>query len=134
MGLDYGAQRVGVALSDGLGLMAHPQPYIPNTPSLWSALSGVMATHGVVGIVVGLPLALSGGDTQQTGVVRAFIEALTERVAVPVMTCDERFSTVAATQQLGHINGKKRRLMVDSQSAAFVLQGFLDARALKIKD
>jgi len=134
MGLDYGAQRVGVALSDGLGLMAHPYPFIPNTPSFWSVLDHFMTEHEVVGIVVGLPLALSGGETVQTGVVRDFIQELTDRVMLPVLTRDERFSTVAATQQLRHVNGKKRRQMVDSQSAAFVLQGFLDAQSTQVKD
>lgn len=134
LGLDYGEQRVGVALSDGLGLMAHPHPYIPNTPALWSNLAQLIAVHGVTGIVVGLPLALSGGDTIQTGVVRGFIHELNQRVGVPVLACDERFSTVAAGHQLAHIKGKKRRQMVDSQSAAFVLQGFLDAQSKQVKE
>ncbi len=129
LALDYGEKRVGVAISDALGLMAHPLPFIPHTPSLLSDINQLIIQYEVVGLLVGVPITLSGSDSQQTQRVRVFINHLQQELNIPVQGIDERLSTVAATKGLSHLNGKQRRQKVDSESAAFVLQGFLDAQS-----
>lgn len=129
LALDYGEKRVGVAVSDALGLMAHPLPFIPNSPSLVSGIQHLIDHYGAVGVLVGVPITLSGSDSQQTQLVRTFIDHLGHSLSIPVRGLDERLSTVAATKGLAHLNGKQRRQKVDSESAAFVLQGFLDSQS-----
>ncbi|MDP8922574.1 MAG: Holliday junction resolvase RuvX [Chloroflexota bacterium] len=135
MGLDPGERRIGVALSDELGLLASPL-CILNRRS-WVAdvasLADLVRTHDVVEVVVGHPKTLRGEIGPQARRAERFAEALRRAVNVPVRLWDERYSTTEASELLAR-SGKRaagRRgapLRVDAAAAAVILQGFLDAR------
>ena len=128
MALDAGARRTGVAVSDELGLYAHPRSAITGGQrALLDALPAIVASEGVSEVIVGLPLTLAGGDSAQTRATRALVERLRERLAVPVSTWDERLTTVEAARQVPP--GRHRDGALDSAAAALILQAVLDARA-----
>ena len=135
MGLDPGERRVGVALSDELGLLASPLCILERRS--WAtdiaALAQLVRTHDVAEIVVGHPKTLRGEIGPQARRAERFARELGRVVDVPVRLWDERYSTVEATELLSHARkrpaGRGRApVRVDSVAAAVILQGFLDAR------
>ena len=129
MALDPGGRRTGVAVSDELGLYAHPRPAIRGGGrALLEAMPALVEREGVDEVVVGLPLTLAGGDSAQTRAVRALAERLRERLPVPVRLRDERLTTVEAARRLPA--AARRDGTLDSAAAAVLLQAELDARAL----
>jgi putative Holliday junction resolvase len=120
LALDYGSARCGCALSDPTGTLATPLPAVarPGSRRGMAALTGLVREHGVERVVVGLPLRLSGGDSDQTREVRAFAERFAAAVDVPVELEDERFTTGLAQQAGG-------RADEDSRAAAVLLEGWL---------
>lgn len=130
--IDYGERRVGIAVSDPLGLTAQAQPYIQNSKQLLVSLKELVNEFHVATIVVGLPLNRHGQDTQKTTEVRAFAESLKVEVDVPVVFQDERYSTKAVEKHLiaADVSRKKRKEVVDSLAAAFILEGYLGKQNL----
>ena len=135
MGLDPGERRVGVALSDELGLLATPLCILERRS--WAtdiaALAQLVRTHDVAEIVVGYPKTLRGEIGPQARRAERFASELGRVVDVPVRLWDERYSTAEATELLSHARkrpaGRGRApVRVDSVAAAVILQGFLDAR------
>jgi putative Holliday junction resolvase len=126
LALDYGSARCGVALSDPTGVVVRPLPVVerPGTRRGFGAVLGLVREHGVRTVVVGLPLSLSGADSDQTRETRAFAERLQERVGkrVAVLLHDERFTTRMAERFGGE--GDE-----DSRAAAHLLEGWLQAQA-----
>jgi putative Holliday junction resolvase len=122
LALDYGSARCGVALSDPTGTLATPLPVVerPGTRRGFNAVLGLIRRHGVKTVVVGLPLGLSGDDTDQTRETRAFAADLQERVGkrVAVVLHDERFTTRMA-ERFGGAGDE------DSRAAAHLLEGWL---------
>ena len=128
MALDLGSRRTGVAVSDELGLYAHPRPAVRGgTRAVLSAIPALVAAENVGEVIVGLPLTLAGEDSAQTTVTRAFVERLREHLEVPVTTWDERLSTVEAARYVP--SGRKRDGALDSAAAALLLQAVIDSRA-----
>ena len=132
LGIDVGAVRVGLALSDPDGLLATPLVTVPRDPEHGSDLTtiaGLVAEHGVVGIVVGLPRTLAGREGPAAEAARAFAAALASRVPVPLTFSDERLTTVVATRQMRESGrkGRRQRAVVDQVAAVGILQGWLDA-------
>lgn len=128
LALDPGERRVGVAVSDELGLFAHPRPALGLAgEALLSAIANLAEEEGVAEVIVGLPLTLAGGESEQTGRARAFAERLRGRLAIPVREWDERLSSIQAAR---HVRGgaARRSGTLDSAAAALVLQAVLDAR------
>ena len=129
MALDVGARRTGVAVSDELGLYAHARPALRGgTRALLDALPPLVAGEEVGEVIVGLPLALSGGDSAQTAAARAFAERLRERLDVPVTVWDERLTTAEAARYVPPKRQRQRDGALDSAAAAVLLQAVLDAR------
>ena len=122
LALDYGSARCGVALSDPTGTLATPLPVVerPGTRRGFNAVLGLIRRHGVKTVVVGLPLGLSGDDTDQTRETRAFAADLQERDGkrVAVVLHDERFTTRMA-ERFGGAGDE------DSRAAAHLLEGWL---------
>jgi len=118
-----------VAVSDELGLYAHARPALVTRTreELVNAVVRLIEAEGVEGVVVGLPLALSGADSQQTAAVRELVRLLRARLRIPVTEWDERFSSVEAARE---VKGASRRRSgeLDSAAAAVVLQSVLDSR------
>lgn len=129
MALDPGSRRTGVAVSDELGLYAHPRPALRGgARALLEAVPALVEREGVGEVIVGLPLTLAGGDSDQTRAVRALADRLRERLAVPVRTRDERLTTAQAARHAPDARAR-RDGSLDSAAAAILLQAELDARA-----
>ena len=125
LALDYGSARCGCALSDPTGQLATPIDPVerPGTRRGLQRLRALVAERGVERIVVGLPLSLSGEDSDQTREARAFARRLEEVIqGVPVEVFDERFTTRLAQRAGG--SGSE-----DSRAAAHLLEGWLARRA-----
>lgn len=128
LALDPGERRIGVALSDELGLFAHPRPAIfPARESPADAVVRLVADEHVDEVVVGLPLSLSCAESAQTREARAFAARLRAVLSVPVTEWDERLSSVEAARS-GAGRGRRASGELDSAAAAVVLQAVLDAR------
>ena len=130
MGLDLGSRTIGVAISDELGVTAQGVKTIrrkSKEEDLKEILS-LIAQLAVEQIVVGLPKNMDGTLGEQAEKVLRWVELLQSRVTVPVMTWDERLTTVGATRVLleGDLSRKKRREVIDKLAAVLILQGFLD--------
>lgn len=132
MALDVGEKRIGVALSDPLGLTAQGLTVVHRrSPAAdVAALAELVRAHEVTLIVVGLPRRMSGAIGAQAENALAFAALLRESLAVPVETWDERLTTRAAERMLvaGDLSRARRRQVVDKVAAALILQGYLDAR------
>jgi len=133
LGIDVGAVRVGVALSDPDGLLATPLATVARDVAHGTdldAIAGFVAEHEVVGVVVGLPRTLAGREGPAAEAARAFAEALAGRLEVPIEFSDERLTTVVATRQMRESGrkGRRQRAVVDQVAAVAILQGWLDAR------
>jgi putative holliday junction resolvase len=134
MGLDVGSKTIGVAISDELGIAANPVATVSRRGTAADAthIAELAADREVGDVVVGWPLELSGAVGPRARRVQVFIDAL--RAALPeqvgLHTWDERFSTVAVERVLleADLSRRKRRTVVDRQAAAYILQGWLDAR------
>ena len=132
LGLDVGDKRIGVAVSDPTGLLTTPIPAI-NRRNIEKDLQSILSLTGeyqVAAIVVGIPISLNGKSSQQTKVVREFCRSLEVVSSVPIYLEDERFSTKEAERLLkeaGHSPSREKGL-VDSASAAVILQAYLDSQ------
>ena len=139
LGVDLGARRIGLALSDPSGILASPAGIIvrgPDPATDHAALARRVSEAAVDVVVVGLPLSLSGATGPAARAVLAEVDALKALLDVPVQTQDERFSTVVATRSLRQAAGgravkasRRRTGSVDEAAAAVLLQAWLDARA-----
>ena len=129
LALDPGEARIGVAVSDELGLYAHPRPAIAAKPpaAAMRAIQKVVEAEAVTEIIVGLPLTLGGERGHQADSLREFVSTLRSQLTVPVREVDERFSSAQAAKQSPGLAGRRDGTL-DSASAAVVLQGVLDKR------
>ncbi len=121
LALDYGAARTGVAVSDVTGTLARPLCVVERAGSD-AGLDHVVelvVEHGAEIVVVGLPLTLRGERGSQARETELFVEALRDRLDVPVEMEDERFTTTLAQQSGG-------RAPEDAVAAAHLLQGWLE--------
>jgi putative Holliday junction resolvase len=138
LGLDVGNRRIGVAVSDELGLTAQPVLTLERkcaAPGIsrddLRSLARLARRFGVVGIVVGNPVHLSGDASPQAAKTQAFAAALGELTGLPIHLWDERLTTREAHQILyeaGHARQQHRRI-VDQVAATLILQEFLEQGA-----
>jgi putative holliday junction resolvase len=130
LGLDVGERRIGVAMSDPTGLIASPVDHIFNDEIDQSirAVAGLVEKFQVEQVVVGMPYSLTGQAGPAAMSVQRFVEELRTVIKVPVLTWDERLSTVAAQRSMSASGVKKKRQrdLRDSVAAALILQGYLD--------
>ncbi len=138
LGIDYGARRIGLALSDATATLASPWRLLQRPPSEAATLRlmleeiGVLAADddGLEAVVVGWPRRLDGSPTHQTAVVETFARALEAAVALPVVLQDERLSSREAESRLAtrEPDWRKRKAKLDAAAAAIILQDYLDGR------
>jgi putative Holliday junction resolvase len=130
LGLDIGTKRIGIAVSDALGITAQavetltcksPEKDVDRIAELVSEL-------GVERIVVGIPYNMDGSEGPQAAKVREVVKQITGKVDLPVSEWDERLSTVAAERVLlqADMSRAKRRKVIDKVAAVIILQGYLD--------
>ena len=139
LGVDVGAVRVGVAVSDPDGVLAtplvtlrrDPHPAGKTMPDDIAELVRLVGLHESVEVVVGLPVTLAGTEGLAAAHARAYAEQLARAIApVPVRLVDERMSTAVATRRLSErgVRGGRRRAVIDQAAAVEILQGWLDLR------
>lgn len=139
LGIDLGEARVGVAISDGLGLLAHPRETIAvdrgRPEATLKRVAEIAAREDIGTVVVGLPRNMNGTDGPASAKARAFAEALRAKLPAgcEVRLLDERMTTVAAQKAL-HSSGrntKQSRAVIDQVAAQMILQTFLDGESLR---
>ena len=133
LGVDLGEVRIGLALSDVLGISAHPLESLscvgPHKDVL--SLARIVQEHGVKQVVVGFPLLMSGEEGQAAASSRRFAERLRKRApGVGVELWDERLTTVQAERTMiaANVSRRRRKQVVDGLAAVLILQNFLDSR------
>lgn len=131
MALDLGARRIGVAVSDDAGIMAHPLTALETDKRgafPLDALRALLEERGVGGIVVGFPRRLDGTVGPEAQAAEALAQELRGALGIRVELWDERLTTVEAERLLieAGVRRKKRRGATDRIAAALILQGFLD--------
>jgi putative holliday junction resolvase len=132
LGLDIGDRRIGVAISDPLGITAAGIECIErkNMQTDLYAVKNTAERHGAVEIVVGLPQNMDGSIGEQAEKVKSFARKLARVSGLPVVYEDERLTTISAirTLTLQGVKTGHRKDLVDMQSAAIILQKFLDRK------
>src|SRR3970282_2026356 len=130
--VDLGAVRVGLAVADELGLLAHPRPHLDgrDQTALLARLSAVVAEEGVDVFVVGLPRTLRGREGTPARRAREFAERLRARTGVRVELVDEWLTTREARARLRQqgLSDRAQRSRIDSAAAAVLLQSWLDGQ------
>jgi putative Holliday junction resolvase len=129
--IDLGSTRIGLAVSDELGLLAHPRPFLPASTvgQLVERLLVLCTTDCVEAFVIGLPKTLDGREGPLARRARVLATQLKQRSGCRVILVDERLSTHQAHSQLMNsgYDARERKSKVDSVAAAILLQTFLDA-------
>ena len=131
LALDHGTRRIGVAVSDRLGLTAHPQPPLEVAgEDIMDRIRNLVAELNVDKIVVGLPVGLDGREGKAAASARTFAAEVERATGLPTELYDERFTTVVAERALidaGQRRRRRRRLR-DGVAAAVFLQDYLERR------
>ncbi|HKR30882.1 MAG TPA: Holliday junction resolvase RuvX [Terriglobales bacterium] len=135
LGLDVGARRIGIAVSDPLGLTAQGLPTLQRRNRRYdqSELRRVVREYEVSEIVIGNPLRMTGQSGAQAEKMAAFASQIKQELSLPVHLWDERLSTAEAHRLLDEtgIRDARRKEVIDKMAAVLILQSFLDARAAK---
>ncbi len=141
MGIDLGEARVGIAVADSLGMLAHPRETIRRAAEKGGAadkpvlarITEIVRKDNVRLIVLGLPRNMDGTEGPAAAKARAFADGLRTATGCEVRLIDERLTTVAAQKAL-HASGrnvKQGRAVIDQIAAQMILQTFLDGEALR---
>jgi putative Holliday junction resolvase len=128
--IDVGGKRIGVAISDEMGVIASPVAMVPRGPQSGRDIRAHVDRLGAIRLIVGLPVGMSGREGPQAREVRDFVDSIAEVVGLPIEYWDERLSTSIAEKSLiaGGTRRDKRKQQVDAVAAAVILQGYLDSR------
>ncbi|HVI07963.1 MAG TPA: Holliday junction resolvase RuvX [Candidatus Binatia bacterium] len=132
LGLDVGSRRIGIAVSDPLGITAQGLETLQrkNKRQDMATLEKVIRDYEVREIVVGLPLRMSGEEGTQSEKMQAFAEELRRRFQLPVHLWDERLTSAEANRLLREtdLSIDKRAKAVDRMAAVLILQGWMESR------
>jgi putative Holliday junction resolvase len=138
LGLDVGARRVGIAISDPLGLTAQGLDTLQRRNRRYDLgeLRKLLKEYAVREIVVGNPLRMSGQSGTQAQKMEVFAGQLKQSFSLPVHLWDERLSTAEAHRLLDEtgIRDSRRKEVIDKMAAVLILQSFLDARAARAQN
>lgn len=138
IGIDYGEKRIGIAISDPLGITAQGLPTVERTniQEDMQKILNIIREKEVGEIVVGLPKHMNNSLGEKAQEVLAFVDLLKKHSNLPVSVIDERLSTVRAQRAMleGNLSRKKRKDRVDMIAAQLILQDYLDRIKIKIKE
>jgi putative Holliday junction resolvase len=131
LALDFGRARIGAAISDELQLLAHPVETIPANEQAASRVAEIVRERKVDHVIAGIPRQMNGQIGAAATEVLQFVEKLRAILPCPVVTWDERLTTVAAHRALRDAGKKTRdtRSYIDQVAAQMILQSYLDRRA-----
>jgi putative Holliday junction resolvase len=133
LGLDVGSRRIGLAVSDLLGITAQGLETLQRTNKRgdFEQLEQVIRKYEVKEIVVGLPLRMSGAEGTQSEKMRVFAEELRKKFGLPVHLWDERLTSAEANRFLREteLSIEKRGKSVDRMAAILILQGWMDSQS-----
>ena len=132
LAIDHGTKRMGIAISDELGMIAQPLEFIPAEPlaDFLARLKEILGEKQVELILVGMPRNMNGSYGPAALKVQEFVAMLKDAVTIPIQTLDERLTSVQAHRFLSEaeVSGRQRKGKVDKSAAAILLQGYLDGR------
>lgn len=141
IGLDYGTKTVGVAISDALGITAQPVETITRKEEnklrqTLARIEQIIVEQEVTEIVVGLPKMMDNSEGERAKACKEFAENLERRTGLKVTMWDERLTTVSAEKSLieSGVRREDRKAVIDQIAAVFILQGYLDYKAMKKED
>jgi putative holliday junction resolvase len=130
LAIDHGSKRMGIAISDELGMIAQPLEFIPAEPftAFLDRLKEIIREKQVEQILVGMPRNMDGSYGPAAEQVRQFVLVLKEAITVPVVTWDERLTSAQANRMLiqADVRRNQRKEKVDKTAAAILLQSYLD--------
>jgi putative holliday junction resolvase len=125
---------MGIAVSDPIGIIAHPLEFIPAEPfnAFLTRLREILREKEIELILIGMPRNMDGSYGPAAAKVREFVSVLKETIAIPIQVWDERLTSVQANRFLiqADVRRKDRKEKVDKAAAAILLQSFLDSRAV----
>lgn len=138
LGIDYGDSRIGVAVSDPMGWTAQGLETVKSKESLKKAIVRIMEIikqYDVKDIVIGYPLNMNGTQGPRTERTEEFIKKLLAHGEFNIIKWDERLTTVSAHRTMNELGIKaaNKKNIVDTMSAVFILQGYLDRQAKRIE-
>ena len=124
IGIDWGARRVGVAVSDESRTFVFARPVInlgwgDDVAALVACVAG---DECAVGIVVGLPLYPDGAESDTTKMVREFVDALSQKTDLPIVMVEENLTSVTAQESMGRVRVRDIKERLDSESARVILE------------
>jgi putative holliday junction resolvase len=130
MALDIGERRIGVAVSDPLGITAQPRAVLENTghEKVSKKLKEIIDEYGVTKVIAGLPCGLRGERGKSAEKIMEFVRLLEKNINMGIEAVDERFSTALSRKAMleADASRKTRRKNIDKVAAAVILQGYLD--------
>ena len=128
LGLDIGSKRIGVAISDELGMLASPVAMVLRGRNDRAEFRALIAEWKPDKLVAGLPTGLSGREGPQAAETRVYADALAAELGLPLDYWDERLSSAVAERSLieSGVRRDKRKEKIDAMAAAVMLQGYLD--------
>ena len=132
LGLDVGEKRIGIAISDAMGVIALGVEtfYREEENGIIEKLRSIIKTESVTAIVVGLPLNMNGTEGPKAKEAKDFAEKLKKEIGLPVTLWDERLSTAEVERLMisAGASRAKRKKKIDKLAAQVILQGYLDSR------
>jgi len=130
LAIDHGTKRMGIAISDELGIIAQPLEFIQAEPfaEFLDRLREIIREKQVELMVVGMPRNMDGGYGPAALKVQEFVAVLKSSITIPIKTLDERLTSAEANRALvlGNVRRDQRKEKVDKMAAAILLQGYLD--------
>lgn len=124
IGIDWGARRTGIAISDETRkfVFARDPIVMKKSDELVNKILNLVRAEKIVGIVIGLPLRMDGTESETTGRVRAFADVLATATDTPIIFIDETLSSTAAQEEMGRVRVRDIKEKLDSNAARLILE------------
>jgi len=124
IGIDWGARRTGIAITDeSCSFVFARKPIVAKNPDdLQSRVVSLIKEERVAGIVIGLPLRMDGTESDTTKMVRAFAGSLAEKIDTPICFLDETLSSASAQESMGRVRVRDIKEQLDSEAARVILE------------
>jgi putative Holliday junction resolvase len=135
LGIDFGRARIGLAISDELGMLAHPLETIRMGSDAVARIAAIVRERKIDCVIMGIPKMMSGQLGLAADEANAFAEKLRRAISCKIIAWDERLTTVAAHRALQDAGkkAKETRGYVDQVAAQMILQGYLDRQQMLVE-